>query len=106
MKAYQVWDADSYEDYVTVIFAETANEARLYALHHSECCMGAEYIHIKARRVTTLDSEYRGHAEMDWYDDTDRMALVKAGWYCSEPEPEDCAKCVARDVCEYRSDNK
>lgn len=99
LKAYRVEDQDSYEGYSTVVFAESRSKAMLLAMG-TDACEDAEYIRIRATRVPDLDGEYRGHFEMDWYDEQDRIAMVSHGWYCLEPDRDDCAKCWCNEECE------
>ena len=99
MKAWKVSDKWNYEGYSTVVFAETRNEAKSLALS-TDACEDAQYIDIEARRMPELDSEYRGHFEMEWDDPEDRAALVAHGWACFEVEPDECETCTGKDTCE------
>ena len=107
MKAYKA--EDIYGDgYSTVVFAETRGKAHSAAMD-TDCCQDSEWNHVRVNRVPSLDAEYRGYTEMDWYDRKDRLALVKAGWHCEEvDDPEDCGMCSGRDFCttyaEYMED--
>lgn len=103
MKAYLVRDEKSEYDYCTVVFAETAGKARQTALG-TDACEYAEFKDISARRAPELDEFYRGRAEMDWYNDKDRTAMVRyAGMRCSDefmPNICECENCPAKDYCE------
>ena len=98
LKAYKVGLRNG-NFYSAVVFAETAGKARAAALN-TETCEDADYTEIEARRCPALDSEYRGHTEMEWYDNDDRLALVKkCGFRCEYPELDECEECVAKDYC-------
>ena len=46
-----------------------------------------------------LDKYYRGKKEMDWYDDADRIAMVKDGkFHCFEDA--ECPNCPAKQYCD------
>lgn len=94
MKAYAV---ATDEGYSTVIFAETRGKARSVAMHTSTC-EDIDFIKIKPYRVPQFDKCYRGLPEMDWFNTRDRLALVKAGWYCVE----EChhEECAVKEHCE------
>lgn len=98
MKAWKV--TDLCEEYSTIVFAESRNKARLEAMC-TDVCYGMEYIEINPIRVPWADEMYHGSREMDWYDADDRIALVKHGWSCLEPEYSDCKSCPAKKWCEY-----
>lgn len=102
MKAWEVSDKWNYEGYSTVVFAETRSKAKTLALA-MDACEDAQYIDIEARRMPDLDSEYRGHFEMEWDDPQDRAALIAHGWTCIEPEPDECEACVGKSECETYS---
>ena len=103
MKAYGAYIADNWDIGTTVVFAETAKEAKKNAFHSSYFCdFEFEYIDIRVRRYPELDGEYRGRPEMDWDDPQDRLAMVKHGFTCLDDifEPEDeCPKCAGKDFC-------
>lgn len=101
MKAWVV--RDEYEEYATVVFAETRNKARLEAMR-TDTCEDMEYLQIKPRRFREADSQYRGLREMDWEDFFDRKFLVGYGWSCAEPDYEECASCSASDICDKYQD--
>lgn len=107
MKAYKVTDVHG-DGYCTVVFAETRGKARSIAMG-TDCCEDTEFINIRATRIPELDEEYRGYSEMSWYDTQDRIALVKAGFYCSleflyETNFKECDYCPARDYCDAYTD--
>lgn len=93
MKAYKVWDEKG--DGSTIIYAETAKEARQYAYSFSDAVEYAEYIDIRAKRMPLCDPLYNGKSrEGDWYDMDLRKILVEEyGWYCLEPLPNECREC-------------
>ena len=103
LKAYRVQDLDNFEGCSTVVFAESRNKARRLAMSTDACEYG-EYIRIRATRLPELDSEYRGHFEMDWYNDQDRMAMVSQGWRCSDPDRDECVVCSCKEDCEDYQD--
>lgn len=102
MKAWKV--SNNYEDYSTVVFAETRNKARLEALH-TDTCEGMSYIEIQPIRAQWADKMYRGLSEMDWYDKNDRIFLVQQGWSCAEEGYEDCKSCPAKKWCGKYGEN-
>lgn len=101
MKAWEV--RDEYDEYATVVFAETRNKARMEAMR-TDTCEYMEYLQIKPRRFKEADSQYRGLREMDWQDSFDRKFLVGYGWSCVEPDYEKCAYCYASDICDKYQD--
>lgn len=102
MKAWKVWD--EYGDgSSTVVFAETSGKAKSQA-RYTDVCEDTDWINIRVNRFRDMDAEYRGKAEMDWYDEQDRLALVKAGWSCLDMEVDECAECVAKDACDKYHD--
>lgn len=105
MKAWKAEDKYSSEGYSTVVFAETASKAKAIALN-TDACEDANYTDLRVTRLKELDSAYRGLDEMDWYHPDDRIALVKHGWTCWEPDPEiDCADCPAASVCDTHKEH-
>lgn len=100
MKAFLVYDKGSLEEYCTVVFAETRNQARYIALS-TETCDGGEYSDIVAHRLPIADSQYKkGKTEMDWEDPKDRTFLVRhCGFKCAEPEFDDCKNCSSKEYC-------
>ena len=103
MKAWYV--SDEYEEYATVVFAETRAKARVKAMA-TDCCEDMNYISIKPIRFKEADSQYRGLDEMQWDDAFDRKFLVEHGWSCVEPDYDVCEECFAADVCEKYQDYK
>lgn len=97
MKAYKVYDIDEW--YSTIVFAETAGKAKALALH-TDTCMDSEFTRIRARRVPKADKLYQdGKFEIDWYNDKQRLFLVKElGWSCWDASDE-CDNCIARQYC-------
>lgn len=99
MKAYIVSDRTD-PLFSTVVFAETAGKARAIA-RNTDACEDLDFIDIRAVRAPSLDSCYKGKLEMDWYDDEDRIAMVKlADFECSSEyyDPE-CEPCPAKEWC-------
>ena len=99
MKAYQAWDAGSFENVSTVVFADTAQAAKTVAWH-SETCENAEYIDVRVRRLPQMDGHDRGRSEIDWNDPEDRKALVALGWACFETSWE-CDTCPEKSACHH-----
>lgn len=96
MKAYSVRDKIS--ACATVVFAESSTKARFIAMH-TDCCEDVPYTEIRAKRMPMLDKYYRGKKEMDWYDDADRIAMVKdGGFWCFEVS--ECENCPAKQWCD------
>ena len=98
MKAYNVRDKNSF--YSTVVFAESSSKAKVIAMH-TDACEDVPYIDIRAKRMPMLDKYYRGKKEMDWYDDDDRIALVKDGKFHCFGESYECKNCPAKEYCDY-----
>lgn len=101
MKAWRV--SDEYDEYSTVVFAETRSQARIVAMA-TDCCEYMEYINIKPRRFKEADKMYKGKREMDWYNPVDRRFLVENGWACVEPNYNICPNCPAADICDKYND--
>lgn len=99
MKAYKAWVANSCEDGSTVVFAETAQDAKKIAFY-TETCEYAAYIDIRVCRFPAMDAHYHGRNEIDWYDMNDRTALVELGWSCEWPSWE-CDTCACRKICRF-----
>lgn len=104
MKAYKAWDTKSLEDYSTVVFAETAKEAKKIAFA-TETCEDADYINVRVQRFPQMDEHYRGEPEIDWYNMEDREVLVRLGWRCAETSW-DCDTCPCRRICSYWEDEE
>lgn len=101
-KAWYV--CDKWEDYATVVFAETRGKAHELATH-TDCCEDSAWVDIIVRRFPEMDSMYRGSWEMDWDNQEDRLALVKHGWHCDTDfiDDRECAECTAKEYCQtYR----
>ena len=102
MKAWTCRDEMSGDDYGTVVFAETRGKAKSIALT-CDACEDAEFRHITARRIPSLDRFYRDKDEMDWNDPDDRVAMVRyGGFYCSYEMLKSelrCDKCPAKQWC-------
>ena len=102
MKAYKISDLKGYCEYSIVVFAETSGKAKSIAIH-TDAFNDYDYTEISARRVPALDKYYRGLDEMDWYDNADRIAMVKEAGFRCDPETweeEDCLRCPAKEWCE------
>lgn len=98
MKAYRAWDSQAVENYSTVVFANTAQEAKKVAFS-TETCEDAKYTDIRVRRFPEMDDHDKGRSEIDWYDMEDRRALVALGWSCLEMSWE-CDTCECKDICD------
>lgn len=108
MKAYKISDLKGYCEYSTIVFAETSGKAKAIAIT-TDAFNDYEFTEISARRVPKLDKYYRGLDEMDWFDDADRIALVRDGGYSCDPEyweEEDCEKCPAKQWCDRYEDKE
>lgn len=105
MKAWHVQGKDNYYGYSTVVFAETEGKAKQLAIF-TDSCEDERFIDILARRIPELDKYYKpGKTEMDWYNEEDRIALVKMGWHCVEPIWEHCTSCAAAEWCDLWLDH-
>lgn len=102
MKAWKVEDRERYDDYCTIVFAETREQARVLAMR-TDACEDARYTDIRAVRVPDLDQFYRGLPEMDWYNGEDRKAMVRYADMCCSYEvdtsKEECSACTAHEWC-------
>ena len=96
MKAYSVRDKNS--DYSTVVFAETSGKAKAIAIH-TNACEDSYYTDIRTKRIPDLDKYYRGLDEMNWFDDADRIAMVKDGNFHCFADSE-CPNCPAKEYCD------
>lgn len=98
MKAWLVKEKDEFG--ATVVFAETRGKARSMAMA-TDACEDVDFCDIEVRRKPQLDKYYReGKKEMDWYDDKDRLALVKeCNFRCEYMEVELCIDCPAKPYC-------
>ena len=101
MKAYKAWVY--YGEVISVVFAETRNQAKVSALS-CDCCEDAKYTDIRVHRMEALDHLYKGKSEMDWYDDETRLLLVRDfGWSCIEPSWE-CDSCNCKKYCSWHEE--
>lgn len=98
MKAYTVRDERDYDTGSMVIFAETPGKAKAYALTQEPFDF-SEFKDLSARRCPEMDEMHKGRRAMDWNEDEDRIALVKAGWYCIEGTDDYCDWCAAKEYC-------
>lgn len=103
MKAWIAREKDEF--YSTIVFAETMGKARSIAMH-TDACEDVDFCKIKVRRMPQLDKYYKsGKKEMDWYDDNDRIALVKeAGFTCQDVDLDLCEYCSAKEFCDAYQD--
>lgn len=104
MKAWLVREKDS--EYATVVFAETRGKARSLAMA-TDACEDADFCDIDVSRKPQLDKYYKnGKKEMNWYDDKDRLALVKeCGFFCIPSDLVECDQCPAKKYCrEYEQE--
>ena len=99
MKAWLVREKDG--DCATVVFAETRGKARSLAMA-TDACEDADFCDIEVSRRPHMDKYYKeGKKEMDWYNDADRLALVKeCGFRCEYVEPYLCDDCPAKEFCD------
>lgn len=99
MKAWLVREKD--EVSATVVFAETRGKARALAMC-TETCEDVAFCDIEVRRKPQLDKYYRdGKKEMDWFDNKDRIALVKeCNFYCVDVDIDNCEDCPAKKYCD------
>ena len=103
MKAWIV--TDEYDEYSTVVFAETRSQARI-AAQATDCCGDMNYIDIRPIRFKEADARYCGRREMEWSEPDDRRFLAEHGWSCVDPEYDKCPECPAADLCEKYLDYK
>lgn len=84
----------------TVVFAETAGKAKSIAFG-TECLEDVPFCRIQVRRVPEMDKYYEeGKTWMDWFDQKDRVAMVKdANFTCEYIEMSECETCQAREFC-------
>ena len=101
MKAYKAYEVGG--DYATIVFAESAGEAKRIA-QTTDACEGCDWVDIRVRREPMADSLYTGSAEIDWYNQDTRKVLVKdMGWSCFEPSWE-CDTCEAKEFCQWHQE--
>lgn len=102
-KAYYAREKDS--DYATIVFAESAAQAKTIALS-CDCCEDARFIDVRVQRLPEADKLYKGLAEVDWYDAETRIALVRdLNWSCIDPSWE-CDDCPARQYCRWHGEGE
>lgn len=97
MKAYIITDED--DGGSIIVFAESRGKAASIA-KHTTLCEDRDFTAIRPYRVPQFDKYYRGKSEMDWENPKDRIALVKHGWRCIEPDYQLCRACSASKYCE------
>lgn len=101
-KAYRVTDRKGYSDYSVIVFADTPGRAVSRALGTDEFQIDDwDFTELRAIRIPTLDASYHGKSVMDWDNMSDRVAMVKAGFFC-DPDCitlDDCKACPAKDWC-------
>lgn len=85
----------------TVVFAETRGKAKSIAMY-TDACEDVAFCDIEVRREPQADKFYKeGKTEMDWYDDNDRIALVKdCNFTCEDIEEWICESCPAKEYCD------
>lgn len=105
MKAWLVREKGEY--CATVVFAETRGKAKVLA-SQTEACDGVNFLDIEVRRMKEADKYYQdGKTELDWFNDSDRIALVKeCGFTCDWDaiEMEECVDCAAKGYCDQYKD--
>ena len=104
MKAWHVRDEARGNDFATIVFAETRGKAHALAMR-TDACEDAEWIDVRVTRMPSCDSAYRGIWELDWFNEADRLVLVRdANFVCSyeyDYADCDCDQCPATEYC-YR----
>lgn len=103
MKAWLVREKDEF--CATVVFAETRGKARVVALG-TDACSEAEFCDIEVRRIPSVDKYYKeGKEELDWFDEDDRIILVKeCNFRCEVIELYRCEDCPAKQNCDGYKD--
>ena len=93
---------------IEIVFADTKRRAKTYLRRYTESF--EDYMHndIYPERAEVLD--YLGHNDgyvMSWYNDEDRIAMVKHIYSgCLPPIEEDCELCCAKEWCgKYKEDS-
>lgn len=83
LKAYSASDRNGDTGYSMVVFAETAGKAKAYAAKSDMFDM-YDFTEIRVHRCKALDRFYRGNQEMDWMNESDKVAMVRyANYECS-----------------------
>lgn len=105
MKAWLVKERDG--EYSTVVFAETRGKARSLAMT-TDACEDADFCNIEVTRKPQFDKYYTdGKKEMEWYDDKDRIALVKdGGFQCTYECDCEFEECPAHQWCDRYEEEK
>lgn len=101
MKAWYVQDKPNCI-FCGIVFAETAGKAKAYCVNHEDVIGEVEFIDVSVRRLKEADKYYRGKPVMEWYDDEDRLVMVRDfGMYCDDDgfDADDCKKCSASEYC-------
>lgn len=105
MKAWLVREKGRY--CATVVFAETRGKAKVLA-SQTEAFDGVDFLDIEVRRMKEADKYYQdGKTELDWFNDSDRIALVKeCGFTCDWDviEMKECVDCAAKEYCDQYKD--
>lgn len=105
LRAYRAWDDGSVDNYMTIVFAENAREAKKIAAT-CEVCEYAQWTGIRVKREPGADALYKGRNEIDWYDEETRLALVRdLGWSCVDTDW-DCDDCPAKKYCRNWGDEE
>ena len=97
----KAWLAENtHTDTATVVFAETRGKARSIAIE-TDACEDLDFCDIYIRRLPHMDKYYEeGKKEMDWYDEKDRIALVKdCSFRCADVDMDWCEDCSAKQYC-------
>ena len=86
---------------IEIVFADTKRRAKTYLRRYTESFEDYMYNDIYPERAEVLD--YLGHNDgyvMSWYNDEDRIAMVKHIYSgCLPPIEEDCELCCAKEWC-------
>lgn len=98
MKAYKIYSRTE-KYYFEIVFANTPGQARSMGLT-SDATEGCEFTDIGVRRVPSLDKCYKGKPRMEWYDDDDRIAMVRFEGYRCEDGCDELEKCPAHEWCD------
>lgn len=101
MKAWVVRDLPNCE-YVGVVFAETRGQAKKICVDYQDIIGEVDFTNVSAKRVKDLDKMYCGNIAMDWYNDSDRRAMVEVlDVHCGDEvfEPMMCELCSAKHIC-------
>lgn len=108
MKAWICRDRNGATDLAVVVFAETAGKAKSLA-QCTEVCEDVAFIDIQCHRCPKADNDHGDKAILDWYDNEDRLILVRdCGFYCSYEmlfSDCNCAECNARKYCSRYESN-